>query len=83
MGFVYRNPGWHETSLLPLPGEQRSLRENIIHPDDYPRVMAVFDDYLQRRSPHYQIEYRCRKKTALTCGSKTVATSLRATSMTQ
>jgi len=36
--------------------------ENIIHPDDYSRVMTVFDDYINRRSPYYQIEYRCRKK---------------------
>ena len=36
--------------------------ENVIHPDDYPRVMKLFDDYIHRRAPHYQTEYRCRKK---------------------
>jgi len=25
-------------------------------------VMTLFDDYINRRSPHYQTEYRCRKK---------------------
>ncbi|KAA6170669.1 diguanylate cyclase domain-containing protein [Pseudomonas veronii] len=63
-GFVYRNPGWYEMLGYPPHSLENSVFtwENIIHPDDYPRVMAVFDDYLQRRSPHYQIEYRCRKK---------------------
>jgi diguanylate cyclase (GGDEF)-like protein len=34
--------------------------ENIIHPDDFPQVMALFDDYLSQRTPVYQAEYRCR-----------------------
>jgi diguanylate cyclase (GGDEF)-like protein len=36
--------------------------ENVIHPDDYPQVMALFDDYLNQRAPGYQAEYRCRMK---------------------
>jgi diguanylate cyclase (GGDEF)-like protein/PAS domain S-box-containing protein len=63
-GFVYRNPGWYEMLGYPSHSLENSVFtwENIIHPDDYPRVMTLFDDYINRRSPHYQTEYRCRKK---------------------
>ncbi len=63
-GFVYRNPGWYEM----LGYEPHSLEntvltwESVIHPDDYPRVMVLFDAYLERRSTGYQAEYRCRAK---------------------
>lgn len=63
-GFVYRNPGWYA-----MLGYHRHALENsvftwesVIHPDDYPHVMKVFDDYIHRRAPHYRAEYRCRKK---------------------
>ena len=63
-GFVYRNPGWYEMLGYPSHSLENSVFtwENIIHPDDYSRVMTVFDDYINRRSPYYQTEYRCRKK---------------------
>lgn len=62
-GFVYRNPGWYEM----LGHSRHSLEnsvftwENLIHPEDYPRVMAGFDDYICQRAPQYRAEYRCRK----------------------
>ncbi|WGV23514.1 PAS domain-containing protein [Halotia branconii] len=31
-----------------------------IHPDDYDRVMAMRQDYLNRQIPHYVVEYRLR-----------------------
>lgn len=63
-GLVYRNPGWYEM----LGYDHHSLEntvftwESVIHPDDYPHVMKVFDDYISSRATHYQAEYRCRKK---------------------
>ncbi|NMX64784.1 diguanylate cyclase [Pseudomonas sp. WS 5021] len=63
-GFVYRNPGWYEM----LGYDHHSLEntvftwESVIHPDDYPHVMKLFDDYINSRTPLYQAEYRCRKK---------------------
>ncbi len=33
---------------------------NRIHPDDYSRVMAIRQDYLNRQIPHYVVEYRLR-----------------------
>jgi diguanylate cyclase (GGDEF)-like protein/PAS domain S-box-containing protein len=63
-GFVYRNPGWYEMLGYPSHSLENSVFtwENVIHPQDYPQVMTVFDDYINNRIPHYQAEYRCRKK---------------------
>ena len=63
-GFVYRNPGWYEMLGYPRHSLDNNIFtwENVIHPDDYNQVMALFDDYLHRRSPSFQTEYRCRKK---------------------
>ena len=49
-------------ALGSLAAQATEFRSSDIHPDDYPRVMTVFDDYINRRSPYYQTEYRCRKK---------------------
>jgi diguanylate cyclase (GGDEF)-like protein/PAS domain S-box-containing protein len=61
-GFVYRNTRWYEMlGYAPHSLDNNALTwENIIHPDDFPRVMAQFDDYLSQRTPVYQAEYRCR-----------------------
>jgi diguanylate cyclase (GGDEF)-like protein/PAS domain S-box-containing protein len=61
-GFVYRNPGWYTMlGYEPHSLENTALTwENVIHPEDYPSVMTVFDDYLHQRTPTYQTEYRCR-----------------------
>lgn len=61
-GYVYRNPGWYRM----LGYASHSLGntvftwENVIHPEDYPRVMEHFEDYLNQRVAAYRIEYRCR-----------------------
>ncbi|KQN43941.1 diguanylate cyclase [Pseudomonas sp. Leaf48] len=61
-GLVYRTARWYEMlGYTPHSLDNNVLTwENVIHPDDYPRVMAVFDDYLNRRTSEYQAEYRCR-----------------------
>ena len=63
-GFVYRNPGWYEMLGYPRHSLENTVFtwESVIHAEDYPRVMAVFDDYINQRAPHYQAEYRCRKE---------------------
>jgi len=63
-GNVERSPGWYQM----LGFEKDSLEptvftwEDIIHPDDYARVMSVFEDYINGNSNKYECEYRCRKK---------------------
>ncbi|MGF6112167.1 diguanylate cyclase [Pseudomonas sp. ADAK2] len=63
-GFVYRNPGWYVMLGYPPHSLDNSVLtwETVMHPDDYPRVMALFDDYLSQRAPGYQAEYRCRRQ---------------------
>lgn len=63
-GFVYRNPGWYEMLGYSRHSLENSVFtwENVIHPEDYPRVMSVFDAYVSQRAPHYRAEYRCRKE---------------------
>ena len=63
-GLVYRSPGWYEMlGYAPntLPNSVFTW-ENVIHPDDYPLVMAHFDDHLNERTLGYHAEYRCRTR---------------------
>jgi PAS domain S-box-containing protein len=59
---IFRSAKWAE--LLGIPENQLEITEddwlNRIHPDDYERVTTIMEDYLQRRIPHYMIEYRLR-----------------------
>lgn len=61
-GFVYRNRGWYAMLGYAPHGLENSVLtwENLIHPEDFPRVMHLFDDHLQQRSPRYLAQYRCR-----------------------
>lgn len=34
--------------------------ESVIHPEDYTRVMAHFEAYINQRNERYLIGYRCR-----------------------
>ncbi|QYJ85298.1 sensor domain-containing diguanylate cyclase [Shewanella mesophila] len=62
-GIVIRSPGWYRM----LGYDEKSLQENvftwenIIHPDDYNRVMTHFEQYINGESNQYRIEYRCKK----------------------
>jgi len=63
-GEVYRSPGWF--SMLgyepdELPGNVDTWK-NTIHPNDFSRVMTVFQAHLDQQSPAYECEYRCRMK---------------------
>tara|TARA_R110002050_G_scaffold71891_3_gene154765 strand:+ start:166286 stop:167281 length:996 start_codon:yes stop_codon:yes gene_type:complete len=63
-GYVYRSPGWYRM----LKYDEKDLDnnvftwENVIHPDDFKRVMDHFDDYINHKSETYKIQYRCRTK---------------------
>ncbi len=63
-GIVKRSPGWFRM----LGYDNNALDatviswENIIHPEDYPNVMAIFDRYVTGQSDKYVVEYRCKKK---------------------
>ncbi|MFJ4068906.1 diguanylate cyclase [Pseudomonas sp. NPDC089996] len=61
-GYVYRNPGWY--AMLGYESHSKANTvltwESVIHAEDYPRVMAHFEAYINQRNEHYLIEYRCR-----------------------
>jgi diguanylate cyclase (GGDEF)-like protein/PAS domain S-box-containing protein len=61
-GYVYRNPGWYAMLGYPSHSMVNSVLtwESVIHPEDYPRVMAHFEAYINQRNERYLIEYRCR-----------------------
>ncbi|MDF0731950.1 diguanylate cyclase [Pseudomonas entomophila] len=61
-GYVYRNPGWYAMLGYQAHSMANTVLtwESVIHPEDYPRVMAHFEAYINRRNERYRIEYRCR-----------------------
>lgn len=61
-GYVYRNPGWYIMLGYEVDAFENTVLtwENVIHPDDFERVMAHFDDYINKRIPAYKVQYRCR-----------------------
>lgn len=61
-GYVYRKPGWYAMLGYPSHSMANSVLtwESVIHPEDYPRVMAHFEAYINQRNEHYLVEYRCR-----------------------
>lgn len=61
-GQVYRSPGWYRMLGYDVDSLEGTVFtwENIIHRDDYDRVMEHFDLYISKQSDIYQIEYRCR-----------------------
>lgn len=61
-GYVYRNPGWYTMLGYQTHSMANTVLtwESVIHPEDYPRVMAHFEAYINQRNERYRIEYRCR-----------------------
>jgi diguanylate cyclase (GGDEF)-like protein/PAS domain S-box-containing protein len=63
-GDVYRSPGWYIMLGYDVDSLEGSVFswENVIHPDDYARVMEHFESYITHQIDHYKIRYRCRTK---------------------
>jgi diguanylate cyclase (GGDEF)-like protein/PAS domain S-box-containing protein len=60
-GTVHRSPGWYRMLGYDVDSMERNVLtwENVIHPEDYPRVMEEFEAYVNGRSACYRTEYRC------------------------
>jgi diguanylate cyclase (GGDEF)-like protein/PAS domain S-box-containing protein len=60
---VKRSPGWYKMLGYEVNAldETTLTWENLIHPEDYPNVMAIFDRYIAGQSDRYEAEYRCKK----------------------
>ncbi len=65
-GEVYFSPRWKE--ILGYVGYDSEIENTIdewksrIHPDDRELVLAIFDSYLEGRSPHFSSQHRLRAK---------------------
>lgn len=62
-GHVDRSPGWYRMLGYDVGVFQKNVFtwENIIHPDDYERVMNHFELYTSGKIEKYCIEYRCKQ----------------------
>jgi len=61
-GYVTRSPGWYNMLGYEVDSFDNDVFtwEDVIHPEDYPRVMEHFEEYIRGTSEFYCIEYRCR-----------------------
>ncbi|WP_345975918.1 sensor domain-containing diguanylate cyclase [Sulfurimonas sp. HSL3-7] len=61
-GHVERSPGWYSMLGYDVDCFNKDVLtwENVIHPEDYSRVMQHFEDYLNGKNSHYCIQYRCK-----------------------
>jgi len=62
-GHVERNPGWYRMLEYDVNSLDKNVLtwENVIHPDDYDRVMAHFEAYINGETDAYKVQYRCKK----------------------
>lgn len=62
-GYVTRSHGWFRILGYDIGIFKKNVFtwENVIHIDDYDRVMEHFESYINGKSPEYKIEYRCKK----------------------
>ncbi|MDG6773068.1 diguanylate cyclase [Thiomicrorhabdus sp. ZW0627] len=62
-GHVQRSPGWYRMLGYEVNSFEESVFtwENVIHPDDYEKVMQHFEAYIRGDINEYRIQYRCRK----------------------
>ena len=60
---VTRSPGWYRMLGYEIAAFRADVFtwENLIHPEDYPRVMRHFERYISGEIDLYEIEYRCKK----------------------
>jgi diguanylate cyclase (GGDEF)-like protein/PAS domain S-box-containing protein len=62
-GCVDRSPSWYKMLGYDIGVFSKDIFtwENIIHPDDYSKVMNHFELYISGKIEQYEIEYRCKK----------------------
>ncbi|MBA6287344.1 sensor domain-containing diguanylate cyclase [Colwellia sp. MB3u-4] len=60
---VTRSPSWYHMLGYEFAVFRKDVFtwENIIHPEDYPRVMHQFERYISGKINAYNVEYRCKK----------------------
>lgn len=63
-GYVVRSPGWYRMLGYDIDCFEKNVFtwENVIHPEDYERVMEHFEAYTTGKVDEYKVQYRCLKK---------------------
>lgn len=62
-GQVHRSQGWFRMLEYDINCFDETVHtwENIIHPEDYKRVIEYFESYIHGNIDTYKIQYRCKK----------------------
>ncbi|MDH5464082.1 MAG: PAS domain-containing sensor histidine kinase [Thiovulaceae bacterium] len=62
-GHVHRSAGWYHMLEYDVDCFDANVVtwKNVIHHEDYDRVMSHFEDYISGKSDFYKIQYRCKK----------------------
>ncbi len=62
-GHVERSPGWYRMLQYDVNSLDKNVLtwENVIHSEDYKRVMKHFESYIHGEIDEYRIQYRCKK----------------------
>ncbi|WP_272819116.1 PAS domain-containing protein [Scytonema hofmannii] len=61
---TYYDPQWKHIlgyEVEEIENHRKSF-ERLVHPEDFPKVMAALDDYLEGRIPVYEVEFRMLAK---------------------
>ncbi len=63
-GKTIRNDRWYE--MLGYSHEDidpsTATADEIVHPDDHPRLMKAINDHIEGKTPYYEIEFRMKSK---------------------
>ena len=62
-GQVHRSQGWFRMLDYDINSFDGTVHtwENVIHPEDYKRVMEHFESYIHGKTDMYKVQYRCKK----------------------
>lgn len=58
----YYSKEWSSIVGRPVHLEDYLQWREIVHPDDYPRIIKAIDDHLAGNTPHFSVEHRVRRK---------------------
>jgi PAS domain S-box-containing protein len=59
-GKVYYGENWYRTLGYDYKKSEEPSFEELLHPDDREKVLALREDYVKGKTSHYEVEYRLR-----------------------
>ena len=61
-GNVYYGENWYRTLGYDYKNSEEPSLEELLHPDDREKVLALREDHVKGKTSHYEVEYRLRNK---------------------